>query len=305
MFKLAIVGLSMLLGSGCLTTMEAPDGPAYVGQRGWIVTAAQVEALHPTGATFLDTRSEADYKAGHLAGARHAPWKHFSEAKSPNQGKLLADDTRLITLLREAGVRTATPVVVIGDTINGWGEDGRIVWMLRTLGHTNAALLDGGHYALTEAGAGLPMDQKIPGKAAGNFTVKRLGTWDVQKAALQKIVLAGSGGVTLVDTRELREYQGAVPYGEARGGHLPGAVPLHYGSLLNTLGQLRHRSTLLQRLKDNGVTPDKEVIAYCTGGVRSAWFVAVLADLGFKKVRNYAGSMWEWSAGPADQYPLE
>lgn len=300
-----LVLCSVLLCSGCVTHMDSPDGPAYVGQRGWIVSAARVKALHPLGATFLDARTEAQYRAGHLAGARHAPWKQFSETSSTLRGKLLADDSRLTTLLREAGVSTAKPVVVIGDTISGWGEDGRIVWMLRTLGHTQVALLDGGHYALTRAG--LPEEAQVPAPGKGTFTVKRTTTWDIQKAALQKIVLAGaaSQSVVLADTRELREFNGAVPYGELRGGHLPGAVHLHYASLLNSIGQLRDHNTLLARLAAAGITPDKEVIAYCTGGVRSGWFVALLADLGFARVRNYAGSMWEWASGPADQYPLE
>jgi len=142
----------------------------------------------------------------------------------------------------------------------------------------------------------------------GDFTVARIATWDIQKQELQQLVKAGSAGAAkrlLVDTRELREFEGAVPYGESRGGHLPGAVHLHYSSLLNTLGALRDRDTLMARLRERGITADREIIAYCTGGVRSGWFVAVLADLGFTRVRNYAGSMWEWSAGPADQYPLE
>ena len=42
-----------------------------------------------------------------------------------------------------------------------------------------------------------------------------------------------------------------------------------------------------------------------SGGVRSAWLVVVLMDLSFAHARNYAGSMWEWSALPSDQYPLE
>jgi len=303
----AIICCSTLLASACVTDMDPPRGPAYAGQGGWIVSADRARALHTAGATFLDTRSGEAYKAGHLSGARHAPWQRFSQAQSPNRGRLLADDQDLTTLLRQAGVHTSRPVVVIGDTINGWGEDGRMVWMLRTLGHPDAALLDGGHHALTEAG--LPVDQKIPPTGQGDFTVKRTGAWDVQKEALQKIVLANvantNPAVVLADTRELREFNGAVPYGEARSGHLPGAVHLHYATLLNTVGKLRPRDTLLQRLAQRGITPDKEVIAYCTGGVRSGWFVVLLADLGFSRVRNYAGSMWEWSAGPADQYPLE
>ncbi len=306
MRALWITMIAMVPLVGCTTIMDPPDGPAYMGQRGWVLSVEQVRSMHPGGAIFLDARPEVKFKAGHLDGAHNISWKQFSEPADPRRGRLLADDALLTSRLRGAGVMAAKQVVVLGDAITGWGEDGRIVWMLRTLGHTRAALLDGGHYAAEQAGLTVTTNATPP--ATGDFTVARSKTWDIQMAELQKIVLAGPSGLVgriLVDTREDREYLGAVPYGESRGGHLPGAVHLHYSSLLNSVGGLRDRETLLVRLKERGITPDREVIAYCTGGIRSGWFVAVLSDLGFATARNYAGSMWEWSAGPADQYPRE
>jgi thiosulfate/3-mercaptopyruvate sulfurtransferase len=46
-----------------------------------------------------------------------------------------------------------------------------------------------------------------------------------------------------------------------------------------------------------GVTPDKDVIAYCRIGERSAhtWFVLTHL-LGYKNVRNYDGSWTEWGS---------
>ncbi len=49
---------------------------------------------------------------------------------------------------------------------------------------------------------------------------------------------------------------------------------------------------------------DDEVVSYCTGGVRAAFVTVLLNDAGIA-ARNYAGSMWEWSAAPADGYPLD
>ena len=124
------------------------------------------------------------------------------------------------------------------------------------------------------------------------------------RAELQQLV-SGANAPLFIDARSRAEYDGATPYGEARGGHLPGAVHLHYRDLLNTLGGLRDGETIRSRLSALGASPDRPTVAYCTGGVRSAWFVVLLADLGHHSVRNYSGSMWEWAAGPADQYPLE
>ena len=64
-------------------------------------------------------------------------------------------------------------------------------------------------------------------------------------------------------------------------------------------GTIRQR---LKRLKDSGILkvaagidPDRPVIAYCTGGVRSAWAALVLSRAGVATA-NYDGSMWEWAA---------
>ena len=108
----------------------------------------------------------------------------------------------------------------------------------------------------------------------------------------------------IIDTRERREYEGGTPYGETRGGHVPGAVHLHYRSLLRKDGRLRSPGALKRLLQKAGISSNKEIIAYCTGGVRSGYVVAVLAHLGFSKVLNYAGSMWAWAAADAKQHPL-
>ncbi|HZC67769.1 MAG TPA: rhodanese-like domain-containing protein, partial [Nitrospirales bacterium] len=47
-------------------------------------------------------------------------------------------------------------------------------------------------------------------------------------------------------------------------------------------------------LEEQGVGSGKEVVCYCTGGVRSAWLYFILELAGYEKVRNYPGSWWEW-----------
>ena len=110
--------------------------------------------------------------------------------------------------------------------------------------------------------------------------------------------------VAFLDVREAREYEGKTPYGESRGGHLPPAKHLFYKDLLDKEGRLLPRDEIEKVLADRGVTRDKEVVSYCTAGIRSGWVTAVLNDLGYK-ARNYAGSMWEWSAQSAADFPLE
>ncbi len=300
LFLLFSLGLT-----GCFSSYQIPKQGPYQSQKGWVVQANQVKDWMAKGATILDVRDEASWKKQHLRGSLHTTWQHFSEPKAPNQGRLLQNQAILNQRLQALGISKTKPVLVLGDAVNGWGEEGRIVWMLRTFGHSDAHFIDGGHRALLKAG--LPMTTEATKVSKGDFVIKRNNQWDIQKQMLLDWLKAKkfSKEVTLVDTRELREYNGETPYGESRGGHVPGAVNLHYKELVTSAGLLYPRTVLLKKLKEKGITPDKAVVAYCTGGIRSGWLVVVLFDLGFKDIKNYAGSMWEWAAESPSQYPLQ
>ncbi len=275
--------------------------PAYAGESDWVLDAAEAkELIEAKKVTVLDTRGKLAWTAGHVPQSAPVKWQDFSRSKAPHKGELLADDAALTTKLQALGVSKNKPVLVVGKPPKNWGEDGRIVWMLRSLGHPNAALVAGGYRALKKAG--VEMTRKRAKMERGDFVVKRTGKYAIDRDELRKNF--ESKDYVLVDTREEREYEGKTPYGESRGGHVPGAKHLHYTELMDSKGQLLPKAKLQKKLKSLGVTSGKKVVAYCTGGVRSAWLVAVLQDLGYANAMNYAGSMWEWSAGDADKYPL-
>jgi len=113
-----------------------------------------------------------------------------------------------------------------------------------------------------------------------------------------------SGHLTTGSSCLTRALAGCVPYGEVRGGHIPGARHLYFKDLVDAEGRVLAGEALAARLGDLGVTKTTKVVAYCTGGIRSGYVTAVLRDAGID-ARNYAGSMWEWAASPAAEYPLE
>lgn len=267
----------------------------------WIVTPSEAIALIQDGATVLDARTKLIPQFGTIEGAIAVSWRQFSQTQSPNQGKLLTNDAQLSQRLQDVGIFQAQPVVVLGDPQRGWGEDGRIVWMLRTLGHHQAVLVDGGYPALVAAG--MPTKRAIASTATpkGDFIVRRTSTWEVERDALQAAI--GRSDVVILDVREQREFNGNTPYGERRGGHLPGAKHLHFRELLDESGAILPSDQLLSVLAEQGIMRDDVIISYCTGGVRSGWVTSVLTAHGFT-AKNYAGSMWEWSTLSPDHYPL-
>jgi thiosulfate/3-mercaptopyruvate sulfurtransferase len=262
----------------------------------WIVPPEAARELILSGALVVDVREKSLFRRT-LENAVSLSWEALSEPDLPTKGKLLADDAVLTKKLQALGISANRPIVVVGDPANGWGEDGRVAWALRTLGHSKTVIADGGIEALRKSGALRVLPPKIP----GDFVVARDPRWHISKEELR----ASLNNPTLVifDVREPREYRGETPYGETRGGHVPGARGLWFKTLLDKDGRLLPAHEIEKRLAANGVTKESEIVSYCTGGIRSAWFTAVLADMGYK-ARNYAGSMWEWSASSPAQYPL-
>ncbi len=271
--------------------------PAHAGDV--FVSAAEARALHDAGATFLDARGALDQATAHIPGAAPLGWLSLRDTPG-HDGHLTADLGALAATLRAVGVSSETPVVIYDAGREGWGESGRIFWTLDYLGHPDAHILDGGLPAWRAAGcpvttgAAALKEALLSEPTPGDFVpapdpARRAGLAEVQ-AAWQ------SGGATLWDTREAREFTGETPYGEDRGGHIPGAVHLWYADLTRADGTLKPEDELRALLTAAGVSPAGTVIALCTGGVRSGFAYAVLRELGYPAVRNYDGSMWEWAA---------
>lgn len=109
----------------------------------------------------------------------------------------------------------------------------------------------------------------------------------------------------LVDVRSPQEYTGERLHmpdypneGALRGGHIPGAQSIPWAQAIREDGTFKSADELTALYGGKGITPDKDVIAYCRIGERSShtWFV-LSHLLGFKNVKNYDGSWTEWGNG--------
>ncbi|TGM57789.1 sulfurtransferase [Leptospira adleri] len=263
----------------------------------WVLTSGEARALLPNSVV-LDTRSRSVFYREHIDGSRSVSWEEFSVPNLPLRGNLLPAET-LKKKFESYGIDSNRPVLVVSESKNNWGEDGRIVWMLRSLGHRSAFLVDGGYSGLKQLGA--PVSNQGAPKNSGKFQIKAdpnlIATSSEIKSNLK------NRRYVFLDTREEREFLGETPYGESRGGHIPGAKHLYYKNLLNQDGSLLSSEEISIKLGELGIGRDSIIVTYCTGGVRSAWMTAVLRNEGYN-AKNYAGSMWEWSSGNDKDYPL-
>lgn len=249
--------------------------------------------LIQSGAEVLDARGD-DARAPYLPGAQVVDWTDLRDSWG-RTGRL---DTvkNLRGDFQALGISSARAVLVYGAFHEGWGEEGRIWWTLRYLGHARVFILDGGVTAWVKEGQPT-MARPQKGKQDSKWQPRVQDSLRVDGHTVNR--LRTRPEVRVLDTRTRDEYMGATPYWSSRGGHIPGAVHLHFRTLIGTNQRLLPVSVLRTRFRAAGLRPEHRILTYCTGGVRSAFVLAALMQAGFMNVANYDGSWWEWSGSDA------
>ncbi|MFM2044559.1 MAG: 3-mercaptopyruvate sulfurtransferase [Pseudomonadota bacterium] len=170
----------------------------------------------------------------------------------------------------------------------------RAWWMFRVFGHTDVVVLDGGlprwraAGLATESGPWNPPQQRSFRSRYNPDLVRR-----VQEMAANLT----SGAEQVVDARAAPRFQGSVPEPRPglRGGHIPGALNLPFGDLVDpATGGLKDRSTLESIIAAAGIDPDRPVVTSCGSGVTACVLALGLHRLGRPDVAVYDGSWTEW-----------
>ncbi len=175
-------------------------------------------------------------------------------------------------------------------------------------GHEDVRILDGGRQKWIDEGRELTT--AVPAPKPRDYTA---GERDESIRAYRDQVQSwlGEPARALVDVRSPAEFSGELiappgyeQEGAQRAGHIPTAVSIPWASAVRDDGTFKPAAELNALYADRGVTPDKEVTAYCRIGERSAhtWFV-LRELLGYEQVRNYDGSWTEW--GNLVDVPIE
>lgn len=245
-------------------------------------------------AVLVDTRPSWKYILGHIPRAVNSGgWREYSI--TVDGVPALNEDKQFIAdRLRNMGIDYGKTIVIYGDAKDPWRTDGRFFWMFERFGFDKVILLDGGWEAwqkidgAVERGSGklLSPSSLAPADIRMNNEVIAFQKWLYERMT--------SKSLSIIDNRTQKEFEGATPYGEKRGGHIPGAIHIDWRDFFTDEGKLKNRDTLSTLLEKYGVQKDREIVVYCTGGVRSAMAYFVFRYLG-QKVRNYDGSWWDWS----------
>jgi len=294
--------LILLLIAGCndsdVTEKDSSEPLAPVVVKGYpngqlIATSAD---LIENGVVILDTRSETAYSEGHIPGALNMRWKEFVDEKNN-----LLSVIQLQELLGEKGLTRSSTIIIYDDTTASWGASGRLFWMFETLGCNRVKILDGG-WDKWIADKNSPQTKSNTLTPAIFTAVEKTGITSDREYIASRMK---DSDFAIIDTRTDEEFNGWQLYSEARGGHIPGAVQLPYAWYFKDDKTILEHDDMKALFDSKGVTEDKEVTAYCTVGIRSAYAYFLCRLMGYERVSNYDGSISDWAASDESSYPME
>jgi thiosulfate/3-mercaptopyruvate sulfurtransferase len=233
------------------------------------------------------------YEKGHIPGA--VAWNWFTDLHDPLRRDFV-DQAGLTALLRKAGVRPDTTVVLYGGNNNWFAA--YAYWLLKYLGFDRVRLLDGGRQKWELESRELTTETpRIEASAIDLDTPVRR-----ELRATRDEVLSSLGEAGFVDVRSPEEYRGEklapdhLPQEQAQvAGHIPGALNVTWSKAANEDGTFKPPEKLRELYA--GLDPGRKVISYCRIGERSShtWFV-LEELLGFRHAKNYDGSWTEYGS---------
>ncbi|MEY9845570.1 thiosulfate/3-mercaptopyruvate sulfurtransferase [Streptacidiphilus sp. BW17] len=234
------------------------------------------------------------YDKGHIPGAVKLDWK--GDLQDPVRRDFV-DREHFEQLMADRGITPEHTVVLYGGNNNWFAA--YAYWYFKVYGHEQVRLLDGGR-KLWELQS-RPLSDEVPNRPRTGYAASEA---DSSIRALRQEVQGAIGRKNLIDVRSPQEFSGELlapahlPQEQAqRGGHIPTARNVPWSRAANDDGTFRSDEDLRALYQKAGVDFDRETIAYCRIGERSAhtWFV-FHELLDHPDVKNYDGSWTEWGS---------
>lgn len=234
------------------------------------------------------------YETNHIRNAIRLDWRNDLQDKVRRD---FVNAEQFSALLSLRGVNNDDTVVLYGGNNNWFAA--YAYWYFKLYGHQNVRLLDGGRKKWELDG--LELVSEIPNRTASKYVAKEQ---DLSLRAFRDDVVKAIGSFNLVDVRSPDEYAGRLKApahlpqeGGQIAGHVPTAINIPWSKAANEDGTFKSVEELKKLYADAGFDYNKETIAYCRIGERSAhsWFV-LHELLGLSKVKNYDGSWTEYGS---------
>lgn len=274
--------------------------PEQVAHPFLITVPDAIALLAADSVVFIDGRKRDTYSLGHISGAVALSWDADDLYTMPIRGNEVALDDLRTLLATTYGIDNSKTYVIYGGSADDWGAEGRVVWLFDLVGITRYKVLHGGYGAWLDATQrGVTNRSTLPvitapvwGHAFNNYASTR----SVQNAFTDTLI-------QFVDTRAANEWSGSFNYNSlsVTKGHIPGAIHVDFAQLYQIYapGYLRPPHEIIAQCRAAGVDTSRPIIAYCTGGVRSAFAYFAFKIAYGAGVKNYDASYEEWGAKAA------
>jgi thiosulfate/3-mercaptopyruvate sulfurtransferase len=234
------------------------------------------------------------YGQGHIRRAVGLDWR--TDLQDPVRRDFV-DRKHFEELLCDRGIANDDTVVLYGGNNNWFAA--YAYWYFRLYGHARLRLLDGGRKRWELDGR--EQTTEVPQRQRTDYHAVDP---DLGIRAFRDEVLAAVGHVNLIDVRSPEEFAGRLmapahlPQEQAqRAGHIPTAKNVPWSKAANADGTFRPDEELRSLYREAGIDCDRDTIAYCRIGERSAhtWFV-LHELLDRPRVKNYDGSWTEYGS---------
>lgn len=236
------------------------------------------------------TATEANNKALQIQGARILSLDDISDPNT-TLPHMMPSETFFTSKMRELGVCSDT-IIVVYDNI-GIYLSPRAWWMLKSMGHEQVAVLDGGLPAWIKED--LPYEENNPHRKPleGNFVAKPSTTHFCNAAQVESA--RHDNTYVIVDARSENRFLGLEPEPRSglKRGHIPNSRNIYFETVLEN-GQYMKSIEVLQEIFSAKISHQQKLIFSCGSGV-SACILALAAELaGYSTMTVYDGSWSEW-----------
>jgi len=232
-----------------------------------------------------------EYRTKHIPGAVHADLERdLSGAKNGRNGRHpLPDPATLALTIGRLGIADGVQVIAYDQDSGMYAS--RLWWLLRWMGHYQAAVLDGGFAKwIAEARETKSGDET---RAPRSFTGAPHADLVVHGDDVER--LRQDSTWCLLDARAPERFQGLSETLDRVAGHIPGARNHFFRSNLDPSGTFLPAETLRSTLgADLRGTPADHVVCYCGSGVTACHNILALEHAGLHGAKLYAGSWSEW-----------
>lgn len=248
-----------------------------------------VDASWHMPATGRNARSE--HAQSHIPGAVFFDIDEIADTNSPYP-HTLASPEKFASRMKKLGIGDGHRVVVYDST--GIFSAARVWWNFRVMGHEDVFVLDGGLPRWIAEGR--PLEDMPPVPRERHFTPRPNHALLRNTADMQANLVSHREQV--IDARSPGRFSGQEPEPRpgVRGGHIPGAVNIHYARLLNADGTMRPRAELEAIFAAAGIDTSRRVAATCGSGVTAGIIALALRVIGAPDAAVYDGSWSEWGS---------